>query len=384
VRHRAIRRRQFLATTDAGRRAWQNRRVARSGAFKDRPLWRRLQTIHHAIKERKFPNASSLATELSVSSKTVQRDLDYLRDELEAPIEFDRLENGYVYSRPDFVLPFLPVDGKDLFSIGVAAQFLGLFGGTPLGRDLKDCYERLAHLMPPAVRMRPEIVMEKLAIRNAAFRPVHEKTWEAVSESLQRGISLSIRYHRPGEAASEPRVVRPYAFVLSGRDWMVLAEDQAAGQVKLFYLARIEDARPTGERYTIPRDFDAQKFFRHTFGLFVGDAKPFRMRVRFSAAVSDEIRELQFHPDQKIETTKTGEAILEIPAQSVKEARRFVLVWGKDAVVLEPPALIEDLRNEAEALARSYSGAALGPRPQPRQRPARSPEARRGKIDRPR
>jgi proteasome accessory factor B len=332
--------------------------VARSGAFKDRPLWRRLQAIHHAIKERRFPNASSLASELGVSSKTVQRDLDYLRDELDAPIEFDRLENGYVYSRPDFVLPFLPVDGKDLFSIGVAAQFLQLFGGTPLGADLKGCYERLAHLMPPAVRLRPEIVMEKLAIRNAAFRPVHPETWEAVSESLQRGIALSMRYHRPGEAPGPPRVIRPYAFVLSGRDWMVLAEDQAAAQVKLFYLARIEAASLTGERYSIPRDFDAEKFFRHTFGLYVGDAKPFRMRVRFSAAVSDEIRELQFHPDQKIETTPEGEAILEIPAQSVKEARRFVLVWGKDARVLEPPELAEDLRAEAEALARSYAAPA--------------------------
>jgi predicted DNA-binding transcriptional regulator YafY len=329
--------------------------VARSGAFKDRPLWRRLQTIHHAIKERRYPNASSLAAELAVSSKTVQRDLDYLRDELEAPIDFDRQENGYVYSRSDYVLPFLPVDGKDLFSIGVAAQFLGLFGGTPLGRDLKDCYERLAHLMPPAVRMRPEIVMEKLALRQTAFRPVREETWGAVSESLQRGLSLSIRYHRPGEPPGQPRAIRPYAFVLAGRDWMVLAEDQSAGQVKLFYLARIEGAALTNERYTIPRDFDAERFFRNTFGLFVGDAKPFRMRVRFSPAVSDEVRELQFHPDQRLEKTKAGEAILEIPAQSIKEARRFVLAWGKDAVVLEPPELIEDLRREAAGMSKAYA-----------------------------
>jgi proteasome accessory factor B len=149
-------------------------------------------------------------------------------------------------------------------------------------------------------------------------------------------------------------VIRPYAFVLSGRDWMVLAEDQAAGQVKLFYLARIEGAKPTKERYTIPRDFDAEKFFRNTFGLFVGDATPFQMRVRFSPAVSDGIRELQFHPDQKIETTPSGEAILEIPAQSIKEARRFVLAWGKDAVVLDPPELIADLRAEAGAMKRGY------------------------------
>jgi len=349
--------RQFLTAPQRGRIG----SVAREGAFKDRPLWRRLQIIHHAIKERKYPNASSLATELGVSSKTVQRDLDYLRDELEAPIEFDRLENGYLYSRPDYVLPFLPVDGKDLFSIGVAAQFLGLFGGTPLGRDLKACYARLAHLMPPAVRLRPEIVMENLAVRASAFRPVQEATWEAVSEALQRGLSLSIRYHRPGEPATEPRVIRPYAFVLSGLDWMVLAEDQAAGQVKLFYLARIEDAALTKERYTIPRDFDAAKFFRNTFGLFVGDARPFQMRVRFSPAVADEIRELRFHPDQKIESTRSGEAILEIPAQSIKEARRFVLAWGRDAVVLEPAELIADLRTETGAMAQSYGSTGTRP-----------------------
>ena len=69
--------------------------MGRAGAFKDRPLWQRIQKIHHEIKERRFPNASSLARTLSVSTKTIQRDLDYLRDELHAPIEFDRQENGY-------------------------------------------------------------------------------------------------------------------------------------------------------------------------------------------------------------------------------------------------------------------------------------------------
>ena len=70
--------------------------MGRKGAFKDRPLWRRLQTIHHQIKERRYPNATGLAKVLDVSTKTVQRDLDYLRNELAAPIEFDRDNNGYL------------------------------------------------------------------------------------------------------------------------------------------------------------------------------------------------------------------------------------------------------------------------------------------------
>jgi proteasome accessory factor B len=327
--------------------------MGRAGAFKDRPLWRRLQTIHHEIKEGRRPNTSSLAKSLSVSSKTVQRDIDYLRDELEAPIDFDREENGYRYSRSDYVLPFLPVDGNDLFSIGVAAQVFALFGGTPVGRDLKACYERLARLMPPAVRLRPEIVMEKLALR-APFRPVREEAWQAVSEAMQRGVALSIRYHRPGGPEEDTRLVRPYGFVLSGRDWMMLAEDQAAGVVKSFYLSRIQSAALTEQRYTIPKSFNPNTFFRDTFGLFVGGGKPFRFRVRFSREVSEEIREQQWHPDQKVEMSREGEVTLELPARSIQEARRFVLTYGTDAEALSPPELIADLAAQTSGLTRTY------------------------------
>jgi proteasome accessory factor B len=330
--------------------------VGREGAFKDRPLWRRLQTIHHEIKEGRHPNTSTLAKQLSVSSKTVQRDIDYLRDELEAPIEFVRDENGYAYSRDDYVLPFLPVDGQDLFSIGVAAQVLALLGGTPLARSLRSCYDRLARLMPPAVRLRPEMIREKLALRATAFRPVREEIWQAVSESLQKGVALSIRYRHPGGPAGEPRIVRPYSLVLAGRDWMMLAEDRDPAQVKNFYLARVESAKLTADRYAIPKDFRTDAFFRNTFGLFVGAGKPFRFRVRFSREVSDEIREMSWHPQQRIETEPGGEAVLELPAESLREAKKFILSYGRHAAAVAPPELVQDLREEVDAMAALYAG----------------------------
>ncbi|MGH9399179.1 MAG: helix-turn-helix transcriptional regulator [Thermoanaerobaculia bacterium] len=336
--------------------------MARKGSFKDRPLWRRLQAIHHAIKEGRHPNASSLALELAVSSKTVARDLDYLRDELHAPIEYDRQENGYRYARADYVLPFLPVDGKDLFSIGVAAQVLALLGATPLARDLKACYARLAELMPPAVRLYPEAVMEKLALRANAFRPVREETWQVVAESLQRGVALSIRYRHAGGKPGQERVIRPYALILSGRDWMLLAPEESGDQVKSFYLARIESAKPTVARYAIPRDFDPESYYRDTFGIFVGGGEPFRFRVRFSPEASDEVREIRWHPKQRLDLSPGGQAILELPARSVREARRFVLAYGRDALVLSPPPLVEDMKREVSALSEAYGGGKISKR----------------------
>jgi predicted DNA-binding transcriptional regulator YafY len=208
--------------------------------------------------------------------------------------------------------------------------------------------------MPPAVRLRPEMIREKLALRASAFRPVREETWQAVSEALQKGVALSIRYRHPGGPAGEPRVVRPYALVLAGRDWMMLAEDRDPAQVKNFYLARIESAKLMTERYAIPKDFRADAFFRNTFGLFVGAGKPFRFRIRFSREVSDEIREMTWHPQQKIESEPSGGAVLELPAESLREAKKFILSYGRHAAAVAPPELVADLRAEVEAMAALY------------------------------
>ena len=125
--------------------------------------------------------------------------------------------------------------------------------------------------------------------------------------------------------------------------------------MKNFYLARIEAPKLTQDRYAIPKDFDAEKFFGNTFGLFVGKGRAFRFRVRFAPEVSDEIREMVWHPQQKIETGSRGEAILELPAESLREARRFILAYGRNATALSPPELVEDLRAELSAMARLYA-----------------------------
>jgi predicted DNA-binding transcriptional regulator YafY len=138
----------------------------------------------------------------------------------------------------------------------------------------------------------------------------------------------------------------------------------------------MEDARPTGERYAIPKDFDVRRYFRNTFGLFVGGEKAFRFRVRFSGPAADEIREQVWHPQQVVEDLPGGDAVLELPAVSIREARELVLRYGKNARVLAPPELVADLRDQAEALARAYASEGRA------ERPAAAAGTRRGRSAR--
>jgi len=69
-----------------------------------------------------------------------------------------------------------------------------------------------------------------------------------------------------------------------------------------------------------------------------------------------------WHREQRIETGSRGEAILELPAESLREARRFILAYGRHATALSPPELVAEMRDEANALANLYGAAAAEPK----------------------
>lgn len=60
-------------------------------------IWR-VREIHRRIASGEFPNASTIAQKLEVSSKTIHRDLDFMRDFLQLPIAYVPKLHGYHYT----------------------------------------------------------------------------------------------------------------------------------------------------------------------------------------------------------------------------------------------------------------------------------------------
>ena len=69
-----------------------------------RPPLYRFQEIFHAIKTGRYPNRSKLAETIEVTTKTIQRDIDYMRYQMSVPIEFD-----FARGRSAFLLEALSV-----------------------------------------------------------------------------------------------------------------------------------------------------------------------------------------------------------------------------------------------------------------------------------
>ena len=87
----------------------------------ERIIW-----LHKRIKDGYFPNAMRLSERFGISHRQAQRDCDYLRRRLEAPVAFDRSKQGYYYTE-NFSLPdsIRVEDPRDISNIVALADMLG-------------------------------------------------------------------------------------------------------------------------------------------------------------------------------------------------------------------------------------------------------------------
>ena len=73
----------------------------------------RIQWLHKYIAENRYPNANRLAERFGISHRQAQRDVDSLRHDFGAPLEYDAVHRGFYYTQP-FSLPSYTVAANEL------------------------------------------------------------------------------------------------------------------------------------------------------------------------------------------------------------------------------------------------------------------------------
>ena len=66
----------------------------------------RIQWLHKKIMDKCYPNAYHLVERFRISHRQAQRDVDYLRHTMGAPLAYSSAEKGYYYKEP-FVFPLV-------------------------------------------------------------------------------------------------------------------------------------------------------------------------------------------------------------------------------------------------------------------------------------
>ncbi len=322
--------------------------------LRSRPPLERMLRIHQAIQAGGYPNASSLAAELEVSAKSIHRDLEFMRDRLQLPLEFDRRRLGYYYTEHVNSFPTVQITEGELFALIVAEKALQQYRGTSFEKPLLSAIRKMEQSLPETISLDLADVERTISFRTRAEPILNLEIFEELAKATAARQQLELTYRKPGQQSAEQRLVDPYHLANINGEWFLFAYDHLRKDIRTFVPGRIKAVRRTGKLFERSQKFSLEKRLRDSFGVHSGRGE-FEVVLRFTREVADYIREKKWHESQQLFELKDGGVELRLKLSGLTEVERWVLGWGGNAMVLRPPELAENIKRTAQRLLRSVS-----------------------------
>jgi predicted DNA-binding transcriptional regulator YafY len=331
-----------------------SRAQAESEGFHSRPPLERMLRIHQALHSGGYPNASTLARQLEVSTKSIHRDLEFMRDRLELPIQYDAKRFGYFYTEHVKSFPTLQITEGEIFALVVAEKALQQYRGTSFERPLLSALKKMAQSLPDTLSLSLDDVAQTISFRTRAEPVLDLQIFDVLAKATAARRQLELTYRKPGQLHPEQRVVDPYHLANINGEWFLFAFDHLRKDLRTFVPARIKAIRPTGTTFERRQAFSLDKRLRGSFGVQSGQGE-FEIVIRFNERVAEYIREKRWHDSQQLRELKQGGVELRLQLSSLAEVGRWVLSWAGDAVVVRPLQLVQWVRQAARKVLRPAS-----------------------------
>jgi predicted DNA-binding transcriptional regulator YafY len=313
--------------------------------------------IHEALRRGALVNCARLVQTLEVCRKTVVRDIAFMRDRLDLPIEYDARIRAYRYTHPVNAFPTVQVTEGELMALLVARRALEQYRGTPFHRQLEIAFEKLAGGLRDKISFSPADELRAVSFKNAGLGKADLAAFNALSGAVLRLREVEFDYRKPGANRSQRRRVRPYHLAHRENLWYLVGHDLERDALRTYALPRIGGVRVGDAVFVKPADFSPEKFFATALGVLGGDGD-FAVVIRFKAGVADLVREREWHESQEMRDLPGGGLELRLRLGALAEIERWVLGWGASAEVLKPAVLREKIRAAAGALAAVYASPA--------------------------
>ncbi len=295
------------------------------------------------MRRGEYPNCSSFARKWEVSPKTIQRDIEYMKYQLGAPIEYDALKRGFCYTDEFFMLPSIAMNEGELTALVIGSRALEQYRGTPIAAKLESVLEKLSDVLPDSISLNPAELFSRFSFSAPPSMPIKPDVWEIVVTGLLSRRRLDIIYQ------GKKSVISPLHMANLQGAWYLFVRFYDYENFRQLSLGRIEKARLLKEPVN-DAGFDAQRFLGNTLYRFAGDNEPFAVKLVFDAEIAEQVLEQQWHPNQKTKVLEDGGVELEFSAKGDVEVKRWIMAWGRYCTVKSPKWVREMIDDEVDAM----------------------------------
>lgn len=281
-------------------------------------------------------NTSAKSKQGYEQNRTLQNDLDFLRDE-GAVIEYDRHNRVYVLKHNGSLLVNIKITPEEIEILSAGLKMASHF--LPhLSNSAKTLWDKLAIYIPHKMAEQGED-MANSTIMAIPVAPVNPEVFSLLTNAKFKKQTVIIRYSAPGKKGRQ-WTLSPYDFYFRGNAWYMISYNHTLNALSTHRISRIISAYiDPNTDYVLPEITGfSQDYVSTAWHIAPGTEKHF-VKIKLSGYLAESMREIKWHPTQKIEELQDGNVILTAEVPYLDEVARWVLAGAPNAKVIEPEEL---------------------------------------------
>ncbi len=184
--------------------------------------------------------------------------------------------------------------------------------------------------------------------------PSGQKYLVSVMQAMLDDAVMELRY-RKYLREEELRHIRPYAVKEFAKRWYVVAWSLEASALRVYAMDRILSLQPTGEKFRMPKDFQVDRLFEASYGVYLPeDDPPVIVKLRTTLREAAYLQDLPLHPSQKFLGMEDGHCLFALRVIPNPNLVMELCRHGSGLEVLEPASLREQVRQELRNALKMY------------------------------
>ncbi len=313
-------------------------------------------------KQRLFELCQDKCGIRSISS--LEKDIQRMREDHDAPIAYDKRSNGYYYTDPQFRLLQLMLNPDDMEALDYAREVLAATQGASVADELSNALQKVRQSLDIIREVKTDMptrrvvyVEERILGGNRQYVPI-------LVRAINQNKQINFRYSKHESDQPTPvskeilplRTLHPILLREVNDSWYVIGYYESTGKERTFALDRMSDLEITDDLCDVPPSVmtSVSELFEHIFGITDSNGPVEEVILSFTPLRGRYVKAKPIHQTQEVVLDTDTECRVRLRLAPNRDLMMHLRSYGEDLTVIQPESLVQAMQKSLRAALAKY------------------------------
>ncbi len=290
---------------------------------------------------------------VTISQRTIKGDLQNMRHDKAlgyfAPIDYDRKEKSYYYSKRGYSITESPINKSDRTQLNQMISLMRQFTGFTYLQGIGNIIQKMELLVFESFKKEKQLVHLDQPVN------IPGQNWlDQIYKAIDTEQTIIIKYQAFGKDAYET-IISPYLLKEYNHRWYLYAYNHEKKGMRTYGLERIHQLKDSLADYIANTFFNPSDYFNDLIGVSLDPgSKKVKIKFEVGSGSINYIKTQAIHHSQKLIKEGKKTAVFQIEVYPNYELESTFLSFGETIKVISPKSVLKRLTKRIQKMNDMY------------------------------